>query len=250
MKPGMKMMLVSQARERNVGSRYEDNRESPQSYGRYEETENRFRDRQGRERYDNGRFAPERRSRTRSNDERYESRSNPRSEYRSNMPRNERRYDVRNDDDDDDETEMEYGREKTSNIIGFARYEPNGPQMNVGERQRREKMRGHASGSSGRMDHEMAKEWTQGMQNADGTRGPHWTMDQAKTLMKQVGAMDLDPAEFWAVMNSLYSDYCTVMKKYGIDRTEIYANLAKAWIEDDDAVPDKAAAYFEYVVEK
>ena len=31
--------------------------------------------------------------------------------------------------------------------------------------------------------------------------------------------------------------------------TMMYACLAKAWIKDEDAVPDKAAAYYRYIVQ-
>lgn len=30
---------------------------------------------------------------------------------------------------------------------------------------------------------------------------------------------------------------------------QVYAPLAKAWLDDEDAVPDKAKRYFEYIVE-
>ena len=97
-------------------------------------------------------------------------------------------------------------------------------------------------------DRRMAMEWTQGMENADGTKGPHWTMEQTTDAMKKHG-VSLDPVEFWAVMNSLYSDYCEALKKNNASTMETYVCLAKAWIEDDDAVKDKAAAYFTYIVE-
>lgn len=83
---------------------------------------------------------------------------------------------------------------------------------------------------------------------ADGTKGAHWTKDQAKSLMAQGGA-DADLLEYWSVLNALYSDYSEVLKKFGIDRTEVYTHLAKAWLDDEDAVQDKAKRYFEYIVE-
>lgn len=94
---------------------------------------------------------------------------------------------------------------------------------------------------------QMAMEWTAGMVNADGTRGPHWTMEETEKLRKQ-HSLDCDPAEFWVVLNSLYSDYCEALRESGISTPEVYIRLAKAWIWDKDAVPDKAAAYYTYVV--
>lgn len=84
------------------------------------------------------------------------------------------------------------------------------------------------------------------MQNADGTRGPHFSMEKAKEVMKQYN-VDCDPTEFWVVINSLYSDYDQALKKNNASTLELYACLAKAWIEDQDAVPDKASAYYTYV---
>lgn len=95
---------------------------------------------------------------------------------------------------------------------------------------------------------ENAMEWTGDMENADGSKGPHWSMEQVRQVMDQRG-IDCDPLQFFAVLNSVYSDYCTVAKKHGIgNKIDFYVDLAKAWLEDADAVEDKAARYFEYIV--
>lgn len=99
-----------------------------------------------------------------------------------------------------------------------------------------------------RFDRQMAMEWTSGMVNADGTKGPNWTMEETEKLRKQ-HSLDCDPALFWAVMNSLYSDYCEALRESSVSTQEVYVRLAKAWIYDKDAVPDKAAAYYTYVVQ-
>ena len=93
---------------------------------------------------------------------------------------------------------------------------------------------------------QMAEEWVSRMQNADGTRGPHFSMEKAKEVMKQYN-VDCDPTEFWVVINTLYSNYDQALKKNNASTLELYACLAKAWIEDQDAVPDKASAYYTYV---
>ena len=49
-------------------------------------------------------------------------------------------------------------------------------------------------------------------------------------------------------MNAMYSDYCKVAKRYGVDRPEFFAEMAKAWLEDKDAVPNKAAMYYDCIV--
>jgi hypothetical protein len=51
-------------------------------------------------------------------------------------------------------------------------------------------------------------------------------------------------------MNMLYSDYCAVLKKHGINNIDVYTDLACAWLKDTDAVPNKTAEYYENVVKK
>lgn len=97
-------------------------------------------------------------------------------------------------------------------------------------------------------DRKMAMDWTSGMVNADGTHGPHWTMEETDRLHKQYN-LGCDKLEFWAVMNSLYSDYCEALRESSASTPEVYVRLAKAWLNDQDAVPDKAAAYYTYIVQ-
>lgn len=102
-----------------------------------------------------------------------------------------------------------------------------------------------ATGMSPRM---VAEAWTSGMENEDGTKGPHWDIDQVKQVMGQYGISG-NPWEFYAVLNSIYSDYCKVLKKYGVGNDiNLYIDMAKSWINDSDAVKDKATAYYQNVV--
>ena len=98
------------------------------------------------------------------------------------------------------------------------------------------------------MDRQMAEEWTAHMENEDDTRGPHWTMEQVEKLMLQRG-VDCDPVQFWVAMNMMYSDYCKIFQRYGVgDKIDFYADMAKAFLDDKDAAPDKLARYFECIV--
>lgn len=103
-----------------------------------------------------------------------------------------------------------------------------------------------ASRSHRKLDRTMAEQWTAGMKNEDGTTGPHWNMEQVKQAMAQ-RSIPGDPVEFYAVLNSLYSDFGEVFKKYNL-KMDFYCDLTRAWLDDSDAVDNKAAAYFEYVV--
>lgn len=47
----------------------------------------------------------------------------------------------------------------------------------------------------------------------------------------------------------MYSDYFKVLKKYKVDRPEVYMELAAAFLEDKDAMAnDKLAAYYHCVL--
>ncbi len=93
----------------------------------------------------------------------------------------------------------------------------------------------------------IADKWVSSMKNSDGSTGLHWSFDQAKQLMQQ-RKIDCDPVEFYAALNAVFSDFCAVAKKHGVNNVEFFIDLAKAWIDDEDAVSDKASAYYEYVV--
>lgn len=112
------------------------------------------------------------------------------------------------------------------------------------------KMGGSSSSSmSMPMSKEMAEEWTKNMKNEDGTKGPHWKMEQVKQLMAQKG-IEANPYEFFAILNAMYSDYCAVFKKHGVNTMDMYVDLACAFLNDSDAMPNKASLYYEYIVKK
>lgn len=98
-----------------------------------------------------------------------------------------------------------------------------------------------------RLGREKAEEWVEGMKN------PKWpNMADVKMLAQMCGITgEEEMAEFWAVLNATYSDVSKVAKKYNVDRSDFYANLAKAlFLEDEDAKPGKPMLYYEYLVEK
>ena len=99
-----------------------------------------------------------------------------------------------------------------------------------------------------RLSWEEAEKWVGGMKNADGTVGAKWAPDHVLKMMHERG-IDCDPIEFWCAMNAVYSDFCEVLMDHGCSGTDLYLDLAKAWLEDKDAVPDKARVYYECIVE-
>lgn len=97
--------------------------------------------------------------------------------------------------------------------------------------------------------------WKRSMINEDGSRGEHFTKDQVMQYAKQVGVnpQQFGEATFCLAMNMMYSDYCAVAKKFGFDRPEVYADLAKAFLDDKDFDGDpeeKLYLYYKCIVEK
>lgn len=214
--------------------------------------DNRFRDRRGREHYDNGRFAPMRNAYGNMGGD-YGggySRSNSTGREYGAENRGGREGEMRSGGYEDEEG----GR---MNLIGFDRpqeltnHYPSRIDYHGGDEMSRrtgEKMHGGAMGAMGmEFTPEIAKEWTQKLRNEDGTKGEHWSMEQVKKLMTQRG-VEYNTAEVYAIMNVLYSDYCKVFKKYGFNSPEAYFDLALAWLNDTDAVDDKAMMYYECIV--
>lgn len=83
---------------------------------------------------------------------------------------------------------------------------------------------------------------TKNMENEDGTRGAHWTLDQTNSVAKQ---LDIDFKDFnqydWSyVMNMIYSDY------YGSvpNEANVYGKMAKKFLYDKDAPHGKALKYY------
>lgn len=162
-------------------------------------------------------------------------------------PRNDGRYTHRSDMEYDDEEMGGWypgSRESSKNRHSSDEY------PRVGDMKHRRKH----EGGDGQMesveplDKETAEEWAQHMQNEDGTTGPHWTLEQTKQVQSQKG-IDCEPLEFWLALNATYSDLSKVFKKHGIANIDAYVDFALAfWINDKDAVDNKLAMYYTYIV--
>lgn len=106
----------------------------------------------------------------------------------------------------------------------------------------------HGAETDHRLTEAMAKAWTSSMENADGTRGAHWPMEKTEEVRRQ-RSIAADPLEWWVAMNMIYSDYCTAAEKLGTSTVEFYAGMARAFLDDKDAQPEKLGRYYEYIVE-
>lgn len=192
-------------------------------YGQNEmrgEMENAFRDNRGRRHYDNGRFAPK-------------------SEMDGGM---ESAYHEPPRMTDTFEGREVMGFRAGGNVVNF----PGGDEM-----QNRGGSMEHGKGEmkGGKLDKHMVEQWLSGMKNTDGSKGPHWSFEQAKSIVKQRG-IEHDPLMFWATMNMMYSDYSEVAQKYGLNNQDYYVDLACAFLDDEDVHGDKLSKYYFGVVKR
>lgn len=95
-----------------------------------------------------------------------------------------------------------------------------------------------------------ARRWTEHMENDDGSMGAHWTLEQTTAVANSIG-VHVDPWIWFAALNMEYSDNFEVAQKYGLDRPEYYADLAKAFLFDEDGggPETKIAGYYHGIVE-
>lgn len=83
---------------------------------------------------------------------------------------------------------------------------------------------------------------TSEMENEDGTKGGHWTVEQTTMVARSNGIefKTFNEYDFNYVMNMLYSDY------YGSvpNETNVYVKMARKFLEDKDAEEGKALKYY------
>ena len=102
----------------------------------------------------------------------------------------------------------------------------------------------------GSFDREMAMHWMERMENADGSTGAHWTMEQTAAVAESLGIHGVEQWAWAAAMNMAYSDYYPVAVDFGLNRPDFYAALAKAFLFDKDGpgAEEKLRRYYENVV--
>lgn len=88
-------------------------------------------------------------------------------------------------------------------------------------------------------DEEHARYAVEGMENEDGTKGPHWTVEETTSVANQMGinlkSEKHNKWDWYVAMNMIYSDYYkAVVAMTGSANTKHFAELAKAWLCDKD----------------
>ncbi len=91
---------------------------------------------------------------------------------------------------------------------------------------------------------EQEKSWVKSMENADGTLGAHWTMEQTTAVAKQNGVAfeHISEIDWWVAMNVAYSDFYANPKEMPLSTDvaiKYYVHIAKGILFDKDGAPPK-----------
>lgn len=112
------------------------------------------------------------------------------------------------------------------------------------------------SGHEKTLTREAAQKWVDSMEYYDEASKKHmggkWSMTEVKPFAGKLG-VPIDGEEFYeffAMMNAMYADYMAVARKFGVTSPEFYAMMAKAWMDDPDAVDGKTMMYYDCIVKK
>lgn len=108
---------------------------------------------------------------------------------------------------------------------------------------------GFQQASESELDKDTVMRWVEDMEDGEGVRGGKYTWHQAQQYAMNMGITGQQRLlEFFWAMNAMYADYHKVGKKFGVDKPEFYAHLAKCFIEDPDAKDNKVEEYVKHIV--
>ena len=76
--------------------------------------------------------------------------------------------------------------------------------------------------------------------------GMRFGLEDSQQIQNQFGFDNIDPIDFWIVLNSAYNDYRDLFE----DNIEMYARYVRDFIEDEDAKNDKVFLYYTTIPNK
>lgn len=172
-------------------------------------------------------------------------------DYNEDYARRDRRRDY-NDDYDYARRDMEYDRRNNRDYANYYDRRDYGDYRDRNEDYRKDR---RDYGEPEMFTHKDMETWKSMMKNEDGTRGEHFRKEQVQHACEKAGidCEEFGDDVFRLAMNMMYSDYCKVAMKYGVDTPEFYADLAKAFLRDKDfegKPEEKLYLYYKAIVEK
>lgn len=99
---------------------------------------------------------------------------------------------------------------------------------------------------------EKARKAVSKMENEDGSRGPHWSLEEATALANQHGVRldsKFNKYDWCVALNMIYSDYYKVIVSLtNSNNTKHFVEFAKAWLQDKDIDEGKMWYYYIYIM--
>lgn len=99
---------------------------------------------------------------------------------------------------------------------------------------------------------EHARKAVSKMENEDGSRGQHWSLEETTSLANQYGVRldeEFNKYDWYVALNMVYSDYYKVIVNMtGSNSSKYFVELAKAWTCDKDIDEGKMWYYYVYVM--
>lgn len=99
---------------------------------------------------------------------------------------------------------------------------------------------------------EHARKAVSKMENEDGSRGQHWSIEETTALANQHGIRlddKFNKYDWYVALNMVYSDYYKVIINIAnSNSSKFFVELAKAWICDRDVDEGKMWYYYVYVM--
>lgn len=101
-------------------------------------------------------------------------------------------------------------------------------------------------------DEVMAHKAVSKMENEDGSRGPHWSIEETTALASQHGislSNRFNRYDWYVALNMIYSDfYKVIVSISNSDNVRHFIEFAKAWLADKDIDEGKMWYYYVYVM--
>ena len=90
------------------------------------------------------------------------------------------------------------------------------------------------------------------MENEDGSKGPHWSIEETSNLANQYGVSlnkNFNKYDWYVALNMIYSDfYRAIVAVANSNNTKYFVEFAKAWLSDKDVEEGKMWYYYIYVM--
>lgn len=99
---------------------------------------------------------------------------------------------------------------------------------------------------------EYARKAVSKMENEDGTRGPHWSVEETTSIANQFGIIltgAFNKYDWFVALNMVYSDFYKVISSITNSvNIKHFVEFAKAWLKDKDIDEGKMWYYYIYIM--